>query len=123
MVDPKKRSERWKAKFNTERVKQTLDDMRDDMAARYREAAARLVAMELKVKEVLNQEGVSTILYVPYLNFGRQMYKMSNEQFISGESYAMAAKVLLDKWAARGLDPDVLARIRTDVFNIGEPKP
>jgi len=123
VVDPKKRSERWKAKFNTERVKQTLDDMRDDMAARYREAAARLVAMELKVKEVLNQEGVSTILYVPYLNFGRQMYKMSNEQFISGESYAMAAKVLLDKWAARGLDPDVLARIRTDVFNIGEPKP
>jgi hypothetical protein len=27
----------------------------------------------------------------------------------------------LEKWAARGLDPDVLATVRTQVFNIGEP--
>lgn len=75
------------------------------------------------MKEVLDQEGVQTILYVPYLNFGRQLYKLSNQQHVSGESYAMAAKVLLDKWAARGLDPDVLAKVRTKVFNVGEPKP
>jgi len=35
----------------------------------------------------------------------------------------MAAKVLLDKWEARGLNPTVLAAIRTEVFDIGEPKP
>jgi len=34
----------------------------------------------------------------------------------------MAAQVLLDKWAARGCDPTVLAVIRKDVFDIGEPK-
>jgi peptidase E len=33
----------------------------------------------------------------------------------------MAAQVLLDKWSARGCDPDVLAAIRTGVFSIGEP--
>jgi len=29
--------------------------------------------------------------------------------------------VLLEKWAARGLDSKVLATVRTQVFNIGEP--
>jgi len=28
----------------------------------------------------------------------------------------------LDKWAARGCDPEVLAKIRTDVFDIPAPK-
>ena len=59
---------------------------------------------------------------VPYLNFGRQLYKLSRQQGISGESFAMAAQVLLDKWAARGCDPKVLAKIRTDVFDIAAPK-
>jgi hypothetical protein len=35
----------------------------------------------------------------------------------------MADQVLLDKWAARGCDPAVLAKIRTDVFDIAAPKP
>jgi hypothetical protein len=35
----------------------------------------------------------------------------------------MAAQVLLDKWAARGCDPKVLAKIRKDVFDIDVPKP
>jgi len=30
----------------------------------------------------------------------------------------MAAQVLLDKWAARGCDPKVLATVRKEVFNI-----
>ena len=33
----------------------------------------------------------------------------------------LAAKVLLDKWSARGCNPAVLARIRSEVFNIAEP--
>ena len=55
-------------------------------------------------------------------SFGRQLYKLSRQQHISGESFAMAAQVLLDKWAARGCDPKVLATVRKDVFDIGEPK-
>jgi hypothetical protein len=47
---------------------------------------------------------------------------MSRQQNISGESFAMAAQVLLDKWAARGCDPEVLAKIRKDVFDIEAPK-
>jgi hypothetical protein len=42
---------------------------------------------------------------------------------ISGESFAMGAQVLLDKWSARGLDSAVLARIRTEVFDVVAPAP
>jgi hypothetical protein len=40
---------------------------------------------------------------------------------MSGESFALAAQVLLDKWAARGCDAEVLARVRTEVFNVAAP--
>ncbi len=123
MDDPNRRAANWKVKYNLGRVKSTLDDMSELMAARYKAAVADLVTMELEVKTVLNDAGVSTSMYVPYLNYGRQLYKLSRQQNISGESFALAAKVLLDKWAARGCDPVVLARIRTEVFNVGEPKP
>ena len=90
------------------------------MAMNYDVAAGMIVAMELQVKEVINAAGVSTALYVPYLNFGRQIWKMTKEN-MSGETAAMAAEVLLRKWAARGCDPGVLAQIRFKVFNIPAP--
>jgi len=123
MTDPKKRTDRWKAKYNIKRVGETLNDLREDMAARYEAAISQVYAMEMKVKEVINACGVSTSQYVPYLNFGRQLYKLSRQQNISGESFAMAAQVLLDKWAARGCDPKVLAKVRRDVFDVEPPKP
>jgi hypothetical protein len=122
MSDPVKRAERWKAKYKVERVKDTLNDIREDMGKRYEAAIADVCVMEGKVKEVINTAGVSTVLYVSYLNFGRQLYKLSRQQNISGESLAMAAQVLLDKWTARGCDPDILATVRKEVFNIDAPK-
>jgi hypothetical protein len=123
MTDPAKRAARWKAKYNLKRVNETLNDLREDMAQRYEAAMTQVYAMEMKVKEVINAAGVSTSQYVPYLNFGRQLYKLSRQQNISGESFAMAAQVLLDKWAARGCDPKVLAKVRKEVFDAEPPKP
>jgi len=93
------------------------------MQARYEAVMTQLCAMETSVKTVLNAQGVHTSLYVPYLNFGRQLWKLTRQQEISGESFAMAAQVLLDKWHSRGLDAGILAAIRTEVFDISAPKP
>jgi hypothetical protein len=121
MTDPNKRRANWEAAYDTERVKARLDAKRADMAARYEAAVAQLCAMETDVRQVLNESGVQTTLYVSYLNFGRQLYKTTNQRGITGESFALAAYVLLEKWADRGLDRAVLARIRKQVFNIDEP--
>jgi hypothetical protein len=120
MPDLTRRISAWEAKSDPERVKLTLDKIHPQMTARYRAAMADLFAMEEQVRQTLNMQNVHTIHYVPYLNFGRQMHKMA-KQTISGNSAQLAAQVLLEKWAARGLDPNVLAAIRTEVFNIVAP--
>jgi len=93
------------------------------MRQRYEAATIAMTAMELKTKEVLNQQGVHTTNYVPYLSYARQLWKLTRQQNISGESFKMASQVLLEKWASRGQDPDVLAAIRTQVFNSPPPAP
>jgi len=123
MTDSNQRRMNWQIKTEPGKVKAILDDLRPDMLKRYEAAVASLCEMEVKARQTLNAAGVHTIFYVAYLNYARQLYKLSRQQGISGESFAMAAQVLLDKWAARGCDPKVLAKIRTDVFDISAPKP
>ena len=123
MSYPVKRTERWRVKYNLERVNKTLADLQGKMAEHYTAAMVGLCAMETDVKQVINAAGVSTSQYVPHLNFGRQLYKLSRQRGISGESFVLGAQVLLDKWAARGLDSAVLARIRTEVFDAVAPAP
>jgi len=77
----------------------------------------------VKARQTLNSAGVHTVMYVPYLDYARQLYRLSRQKGISGESFALQAQVLLDKWANRGLAPAVLARIRTEVFDTGAPTP
>jgi len=123
MTDPNQRLIAWQTKTDTGRVKAALDTLRPDMLKHYEAAVASLCEMETKVRQMLNAAGVHTIMYVPYLSYARQLYKLSRQQGISGESFALVAKVLLDKWAARGLDSAVLARIRTEVFDVVAPTP
>ena len=123
MTDPNQRLIAWEIKTDTGRMKQTLDALRPDMLKHYEAAVASLCEMEVKTRQTLNAAGVHTIFYVAYINYARQLYKLSRQQGISGESFAMGAQVLLDKWAARGLDSAVLARIRTEVFDALAPTP
>jgi hypothetical protein len=123
MKDIGRRVHRWRKKFTPEKVQATIADIYDDMAARYEEAMSAVCIMEENVKQTLDARGVHTSFYVPYLDFARQIFKLSRQQATSGESMAMAAKVLLDKWAARGADASILAAIRSEVFNVSEPSP
>ena len=123
MTDPNQRRMNWQIKTQTGKVKAILDDLRPDMLKHYEAAVASLCEMETKVRQTLNAAGVHTIFYVAYLNYARQLYKLSRQQGISGESFAMGAQVLLDKWSARGLNSTVLSRIRTEVFDASAPTP
>ena len=118
MPNPTRRITSWSAKTKPERVKATLEDLAPDMKTRYEKAAMELWAVDSRVREVLSGKGVQTIQFVPYLSYGRQLYKLSRQREISGTSAQMANKVLQDKWHARGLDLDVLAKIAKDVFDI-----
>ena len=123
MTDPNQRLMNWQIKTDTGRMKETLDTLRPDMLKRFEAAVVSLCEMETKARQTLNAAGVHTIMYVPYVNYTRQLYKLSRQQSISGESFALSTQVLLDKWTARGLHSAVLARIRTEVFDVVAPAP
>ena len=120
MIDPMKRIANWNVKYNTERIKATLDEKRPAMLANVTAVTPMITAMELQVKQVCDGVGVPTIQYPFYLCFGREIWALSRKE-ISGESLAQEAATLIAKWVARGLTPAVLQAIRTDVFNVGAP--
>jgi hypothetical protein len=120
MIDPTKRIANWNVKYNTERIKATLDEKRPAMLANVTAVFPMIAAMELQVKQVCDGAGLPTIQYPFYLCFGREMWALSRKD-ISGESLALEAATLIAKWVARGLTQSVLQAIRTDVFNVSAP--
>ena len=119
-MDPTRRIAKWNAKFNTERIKGILDDMRPAMLANVTAVFPLITAMELQVKQTCDASGVPTIQYPFYLNFGREIWALTRKE-VSGESLAQEVAVLIAKWTARGLTAPVLQAIRSEVFNVGAP--
>ena len=117
--DPAKRIAKWNAKYNTERIKATLDELRPSMYASVQGVFPMLTAMELQVKQVLDMEGASVTEYPFYLGFGRELWRIINRSQMSGEAASKEAATLAQKWVSRGLTLSVLELIRTQVFNIG----
>jgi len=123
MSDVTRRLSRWKAKFSPDIAAQTTARIFADMSERYEAALVALTTMETETKQVLSASGIDTMFIVFYLDFARQLFRLSRSRTISGPTLAREAQVLLTKWRDRGLRPDVLAAIRTDVFNVPAPAP
>ena len=123
MSDVTRRISRWKAKFSPGIAAQTTARIYADMTERYQASMVALCTMETETKQVLDGSGIDTMYIVFYLDFARQLFKLSHGRTISGATLAKEAQVLLEKWQNRGLRPDVLAAIRTNVFSVPAPAP
>jgi len=123
MSDVTRRVSRWKAKFSPDIAAQTTARIFADMTERYEAAMVALSSMETQTKQVLDASGIDTMYIVFYLDYARQLFRLSHGRTISGPTLAREAQVLLEKWQARGLRPDVLAAIRYDVFSVPAPTP
>ena len=119
---------KWRARFerdaegrlpqgSSELAAQVLKD--PSVVARVQAAFDGIHAMEAEVRAVLNAAGVPVILYLYYLDFGRELWKLTNR--VSGRAAVSEAAILRDKWQARGLAPEVLRKVSFDVFSIKLP--
>jgi len=123
MSDVTRRISRWKAKFSPDIAAQTTARIFADMTERYEASVVALTTMETETKQVLSASGIDTMYIVFYLDFARQLFRLSHGRTISGATLAKEAQVLLEKWQNRGLDPAVLAAIRFEVFSVPAPAP
>jgi hypothetical protein len=95
--DSESRTAAWQAKFNVGRVAETLYDRRQGMSERVRVAFEGSCRMEEEVRVVLNESSVPTILFVRYLDFGRQLCRFVRRQNVSGPALQFEAGLLRDK--------------------------
>jgi len=123
MSDVTRRISRWKAKYSPDIAAQTTARIYADMTERYEAAMVALTTMETETKQVLSASGIDTMYIVFYLDYARQLFRLSHGRSISGAALAKEAQVLLEKWQRRGLDPAVLAAIRYAVFSVPAPTP
>ncbi len=120
MSDATKRIDNWDTGYDTERIKAKVDQKRPKMLERVNATFSSIYDMELQVKQTCDAQGVATILYPFYLNFGREMWSLRRKG-ISGESLAIETETLLEKWVSRGLVQSVLEAIRVEVFDVSAP--
>ena len=74
--DPAARIAKWNTKYNTTRIKDTLDELRPAMLQKVTAVFPMITAMELQVKQVLDGAGVPTRDYPSYLAFGRSLWAL-----------------------------------------------
>ena len=79
MSDVTRRVSRWKAKFSPDLPAQTTARIFTDMTERYEASMIALSATEGQTKQVLDSSGIDTMYIVFYLNYARQLYKLSRQ--------------------------------------------
>jgi len=82
--DVTRRLSRWKAKYSPEIAQQTTTRIYAEMSERYQASLVALCAMETDTKQVLSASGIDTMLIVFYLDFARQLFRLSHGRTISG---------------------------------------
>ena len=115
MSDVTRRVSRWKAKFSPDIAAQTTSRIFADMTERYEAAMVALSSMETQAKQVLDASGIDTMYIVFYLDYARQLFRLSHGRSISGPTLAREAQVLLEKWRARGGDTSATRSSRRSV--------
>jgi len=118
---PNERLENYDLKFDSEVIKQQTDKRRARMLAKQQEAQAELCSLETRCKELLGAMGVQPHLYIAYLNFCREVWKKTRQ--FTGRTLEQEAMVIQGKWEARELKPEVMDRLRHEVFTLKDPTP
>ncbi len=115
MTDMAKVINRWRMKCTPAKTNSSLTAIYEEMVRNYAAAMVELNRVEQQTRQILNSAGIPTTLYVPYLDFARELHRLKRKG-ISGESFTLAAAALKKKWTARELNPAVLEQIQLQVF-------
>ena len=92
----------------------------DQQVERYRTSREEDAELVARAREILNEVGVSRIVYVWYYAFVRQVTKLARRY--TDQVLALETQSITALWCARGLDMSVLNRLREEVLGIAEPK-
>jgi len=104
-----KRWRNYQAAIDPTVVSTKFTNRKDLMVAGQQELQAELTDMEIKVRQILDDEGIIGNFRIPYLNFARALFRAKGHN--SGLALQKIASAEKAKFVAIGLDPDILDKI------------
>jgi hypothetical protein len=93
----------------------------EEQSAHHAEGIARNRDISRKLAALLKDRRIPGQEFIRYNAFAQKLGRLTRKH--RGKTLQMAASNLIDLYEAKQLDPEVLAKIRTDVFDIPVPKP
>lgn len=109
--DASRRKQKYEAKIDADVMRSRILAHKTSMVEQMESRLADLATVESEVKRVV--EGQTTPPYsheIPaLLNVGRELYRLSKR--FSGGTFEAEAKLVCDKWSARGLNSDHIKAI------------
>jgi len=107
---PAYRQRKYEAKIDADVVRSRFASLKDLMVEQTSVKFSDLADMEDGVKRnILEPAGVPTIQIPFYLNYARQLYRLTTK--FSGQALINEAKLKIETWVARGLNRDLLVKI------------
>jgi len=116
-----RRMKKFEANYDPDSIKQSLAKQRDSIIEQQAVKQAQLEKVDNMTKLILGEETAPSALYLSYLNFARQVWKISNT--FSAGTLKVEVDIALYKWTRRGLNEDILKRIRNEIFTLEAPSP
>ena len=109
--------EKYELKLRAGRMMARIDGDRAAQLASYRRAIERIEGIRKAVAKMLGSQGVSTIWWSYYYDFGRSLTKLAARNG-SPEVLRLEARTQLEVWVERGLERSVLEAIGREVFDL-----
>lgn len=95
-------------------VRTKFEAKKDFMVDQQQAQQTALVDMESRIAEVLDANGIVGNFRIPYLNYGRALFRAKGHN--SGQALVKIAEAEKAKFVALGCDPTILDKIRDIVI-------
>jgi len=120
VVAPDRRRRKFAAKVDADVLRQQTLALKHLMVQGQSVYFPDIATVEGKVKVLVEAQGVTTLKVRDYLNFAREMYKLSKK--FQATTLQAEAQVRVDKWVARGLTGSLLIKV-AQLFGITPTAP
>jgi hypothetical protein len=101
------RARKFEGKMDPDAVRSRFSALKEDMVEQTLQRQSELVSLEKDLKnQIIEPQGVSTILIPQYLNVGRQLWSLSGR--FTGATFQNEATLIAQKWVSRGLEKDIV---------------
>jgi hypothetical protein len=116
-----RRIQKWDKKLTGDVLSKRVEELKPMMMSQIEAEIPSLVEVEDRVKTILGEVGIQTWHNPSYLNFSREVYKLTN-RFCSNQ-LRKAVNAVMAKWLARDLEQAILEEIRNTIFTLTAPVP